>query len=102
MPKSMAQDRIRCRAGSSSTRHETPSSDARPSAHELGIATLTGTTAAFLLVRYIARDRVQRALYGRFARLRAFDERLGRNGSRSARRWSSPSSDRRRRPPLPR
>ncbi|HYR95583.1 MAG TPA: VTT domain-containing protein [Candidatus Binatus sp.] len=44
------------------------------------IAAMVGTTATFLLVRYVARDHVQRALSGRFARLRALDERLARHG----------------------
>jgi phospholipase D1/2 len=41
---------------------------------------LVGATSTFLLVRYVGRDYVQRALSGRFVRLRALDERLARNG----------------------
>jgi len=44
------------------------------------VAALAGTTATFLIVRYVARDYVQRALNGPLARLRALDERLTRNG----------------------
>jgi len=44
------------------------------------VAALVGTTATFLLVRYVARDYAQRALHGFSARLRALDERLARNG----------------------
>src|SRR6476660_8479150 len=43
------------------------------------VASLIGATATFLLVRYVARDYFQAALRGRFARLRALDERLARN-----------------------
>jgi uncharacterized membrane protein YdjX (TVP38/TMEM64 family) len=44
------------------------------------IGSLLGTTATFLLVRYIARDAFQRSLISRFAGLRALDERLERHG----------------------
>jgi uncharacterized membrane protein YdjX (TVP38/TMEM64 family) len=44
------------------------------------IASLIGATSTFLIVRYVAGDRVRRTLTGRFARLRALDERLVRNG----------------------
>jgi uncharacterized membrane protein YdjX (TVP38/TMEM64 family) len=44
------------------------------------VAALVGATATFLLVRYLARAQVQRALSGRLARLRGLDERLARNG----------------------
>jgi uncharacterized membrane protein YdjX (TVP38/TMEM64 family) len=44
------------------------------------VACLIGTTCTFFIVRYFARDHFQRALAGRFARLRALDERLARNG----------------------
>jgi uncharacterized membrane protein YdjX (TVP38/TMEM64 family) len=44
------------------------------------IGSLLGTTGTFLLVRYLARDAFQRALIGRFAGLRALDERLERHG----------------------
>jgi len=44
------------------------------------IAVVVGTTLSFLLMRYFARDALQRALISRFARLRRFDERLERHG----------------------
>lgn len=44
------------------------------------IGSLLGTTATFLLVRYLARDAFQRSLISRFAGLRALDERLERHG----------------------
>src|SRR5689334_17508192 len=44
------------------------------------IASLVGTTSTFLVVRYAARDHFQRVLDRRFARLRALDQRLERNG----------------------
>lgn len=44
------------------------------------IACLIGMTATFLIVRYLARDAVQRGLFVRFPRLRALDERLARHG----------------------
>jgi uncharacterized membrane protein YdjX (TVP38/TMEM64 family) len=44
------------------------------------VASLVGTTATFVLVRYVARDYLQRALYAFSARLRGLDDRLARNG----------------------
>jgi uncharacterized membrane protein YdjX (TVP38/TMEM64 family) len=44
------------------------------------IAAVLGATSTFLVVRYFARDHFQRAVSGRFARLRALDERLERHG----------------------
>lgn len=44
------------------------------------IAAVIGTTSTFLLMRYFARDALQRSLISRFARLRRFDERLERHG----------------------
>lgn len=44
------------------------------------IASVIGATSTFLVVRYVAGDSLQRTLAGRFARLRALDERLARNG----------------------
>jgi|SRR5581483_3305906 len=44
------------------------------------IGALVGTTATFVLVRYVAHDTFQRSLAGRFARLRALEERLARRG----------------------
>jgi uncharacterized membrane protein YdjX (TVP38/TMEM64 family)/isoprenylcysteine carboxyl methyltransferase (ICMT) family protein YpbQ len=44
------------------------------------VASLIGTTVTFLLVRFVARDYVERALSGRLARFRALDDRLARNG----------------------
>lgn len=44
------------------------------------IASVLGTTATFLLVRYFARDAVQRTLVSRFAGLRVLDDRLERHG----------------------
>ena len=44
------------------------------------VASLVGTTSTFLLVRYVARDYLQRVLYGSSTRLRALDDRLTRNG----------------------
>jgi len=44
------------------------------------VASLVGTTGTFLLVRYVARDYLQRVLYGFSARLRVLDNRLTRNG----------------------
>jgi uncharacterized membrane protein YdjX (TVP38/TMEM64 family) len=44
------------------------------------IASLVGTTSTFLVVRYAARDHFQRVVDHRFARLRALDQRLERNG----------------------
>jgi uncharacterized membrane protein YdjX (TVP38/TMEM64 family) len=53
----------------------------RPSAFAYGwIGSVAGTTLTFVLVRWLARDEVQRALPRRFARLRALDERLERHG----------------------
>lgn len=46
-------------------------------------ACVVGATFNFLLVRHLARDHFQRHLTDRVARLRAFDERLGRNGFRT-------------------
>ena len=43
-------------------------------------AAMVGTTATFVLVRYLARDLVQRSLDRRFLRLRELEERLARNG----------------------
>jgi uncharacterized membrane protein YdjX (TVP38/TMEM64 family) len=47
------------------------------------VASLFGSTATFLIVRYFARDAFRRALDSRFQRLRALDERLARNGFRT-------------------
>jgi uncharacterized membrane protein YdjX (TVP38/TMEM64 family) len=44
------------------------------------IASVVGATSTFVIVRYFARDYVQRGMSARFARLRALDERLERNG----------------------
>jgi uncharacterized membrane protein YdjX (TVP38/TMEM64 family) len=44
------------------------------------VAALVGATSTFLLVRYVARDYLQHVLYGFSTRLRAFDDRLTRNG----------------------
>lgn len=44
------------------------------------VASVIGTTAMFLVVRYLLRDTVGRAATGRFARLRDLDERLERHG----------------------
>ena len=44
------------------------------------VAAVVGTTATFLLVRYFARDALQRTLTRRLGRLQALDERLARNG----------------------
>ena len=44
------------------------------------IASLVGTAAAFLLVRYVAQAWVQRALRDRLPRLHALDQRLERHG----------------------
>src|SRR5262249_29453349 len=44
------------------------------------VGAMVGTTATFLFVRYVAREPVQRALYGRFARLAELDERLAAHG----------------------
>jgi uncharacterized membrane protein YdjX (TVP38/TMEM64 family) len=44
------------------------------------IGCLLGATLTFALVRYAAREAVQRALITRFPRLRALDERLARHG----------------------
>jgi uncharacterized membrane protein YdjX (TVP38/TMEM64 family) len=46
-------------------------------------AAVVGTTCTFLLVRYVARDYIERALAGRLARVRAWDERIARNGFRT-------------------
>src|SRR5438034_11813674 len=43
------------------------------------VASLIGTTGTFLLVRYVARDYLQRVLYGFSTRLRALDDRVTRN-----------------------
>ena len=50
------------------------------------VASVVGTTATFLLVRYTAQAWAQRALRDRFPRLRALDDRLARHGVRD--RWS--------------
>jgi phospholipase D1/2 len=47
------------------------------------IACVMGTTGTFVVVRYVARDRFQRILEHRFARLRALDQRLERHGFRT-------------------
>jgi uncharacterized membrane protein YdjX (TVP38/TMEM64 family) len=47
------------------------------------VASLTGATATFLFVRYVARDYFQTALRGPLRRLRALDDRLERNGFRT-------------------
>jgi uncharacterized membrane protein YdjX (TVP38/TMEM64 family) len=44
------------------------------------VAVLVGATSTFLLVRYVARDYLQHVLYCFSPRLRAFDDRLTRNG----------------------
>lgn len=44
------------------------------------VASLAGTSATFLLARYVARERVQRLLDDRYARLRALDDGLVRYG----------------------
>jgi len=44
------------------------------------VASLVGTTATFLLVRYVARKPLERFLRGRSDRLRALDDRVARNG----------------------
>jgi uncharacterized membrane protein YdjX (TVP38/TMEM64 family) len=44
------------------------------------IGCVIGTTGTFLLGRHFAREHFQRLLHRRFARLRALDERLERNG----------------------
>lgn len=44
------------------------------------VASVIGTTAIFVVARHLARAPIQRALAGRFARLRALDERLERHG----------------------
>jgi phospholipase D1/2 len=44
------------------------------------VASVAGTAATFLLVRYIAQAWAQRALRERFPRLRALDDRLERHG----------------------
>ncbi len=52
-----------------------------PAAFAYGwLASMVGTTSTFLLVRYVAREPLERALAGRLARLRSYDERLARNG----------------------
>ena len=44
------------------------------------IAAIVGSGSTFLLIRYFAREAVQRSLISRFARLRTLDERLARHG----------------------
>jgi uncharacterized membrane protein YdjX (TVP38/TMEM64 family) len=47
------------------------------------VAALVGTTGTFLFVRYVARDYLQRVLYGFSTRLQALDDRLTRHGFRT-------------------
>jgi uncharacterized membrane protein YdjX (TVP38/TMEM64 family) len=47
------------------------------------LAAVVGASATFLLGRYFFRHSVQQAMDGRFARLRALDERLVRHGFRT-------------------
>src|SRR5262249_16439388 len=44
------------------------------------VAALVGTTGTFIVVRYVARDYVRRALHRFSTRLQQFDERVTRNG----------------------
>lgn len=46
-------------------------------------AALVGTTGTFLVSRYVARDCVQRVVYGFSTRLRQLDEQVTRNGFRA-------------------